>query len=253
MLKGKTILVTGGFGRLGTCLTGQLVDQGARAIVTTRDPDKAGAFNGKKASRAGSVVAEVLAMDDATQVRKFVHTMVADHGPISGLVNNAYSELPHCDVGDIPWSHWEESFRVGVAAAETLAAELVALKPESGIESIVNVSSIYGQIAPQFDMYAAGEDPNPVYYGATKAALNALTRYLAAYWAGKGVRVNSVSPGGILSGQKPAFLKRYGRTVPMGRMVTPEEVSAAIIFLLSDGGSAITGTDLVVDGGKTVW
>ena len=98
-----------------------------------------------------------------------------------------------------------------------------------------------------------GGKPNPIYYGTTKASVLALTRYLAVYLAKKDIRVNAVSPGGILSDQDERFLKRYNASVPMERMVSAAEVSNVVMFLLSGMASGITGQNIVVDAGKTLW
>lgn len=234
MLSNRTILVTGGLGRLGRPLVSYLANLGANIVLTTRNPDSAATFNCESRRDGISATAEVLGFENEEDITEFADRVVSEHGPIHGLVNNAYANVPFQPTGSIAWSTWTTTMLVGVAAAETLTSALLADRDRSQLDRVVNISSIYGQRAPHFEIYLEGQDPNPAYYGASKAALESLTRYLAAQHGPNGVRINSVAPGGILGGQDPAFLKRYGATVPLGRMVTTDEVSAVVSQLLGD-------------------
>jgi citronellol/citronellal dehydrogenase len=253
MLQGKRILITAGRSRLGRVLVEELVARGADVVMTTRDPAAAEDFNRSSSAAGRKARAACLRFRDDDEVREFAARVVAEHGAVHGLVNNAYADLHYRALGDIPWSHWSDSIRVGAAALETLSSALLAAQPSGTLRSIVNIGSIYGHHAPQAAMYPPGHDPSPIYYGATKAALLAVTRYLAAAWAPRGVRVNSVSAGGIASNQNPEFLARYRATVPAGRMVEPREVAAVVAFLLADEATGVTGADYLVDGGRSVW
>ncbi len=252
MLDGKTILITGAFGHLGTGLVETFCQKGAHVILGTRDRAKADAFN-DKGKRGLKATAFHLPVDEEAGLREATAIILDKVGRIDGLVNNAYPLLDYRAVGETPWSHWATAAQVSLAAPETLSSLLVERRDVSKISSIVNVASIYGLRAPRFDMYLPGQEPSAAYYGAMKAGLIALTRYLATLWAPLNIRVNSISPGGIAGEQNPEFLKRYGNTVPMKRMVSPEEVAATVGFLLSDSASGVTGTDVVVDAGKTIW
>jgi NAD(P)-dependent dehydrogenase (short-subunit alcohol dehydrogenase family) len=129
---------------------------------------------------------------------------------------------------------------------------------EAGRGSIVNVSSIYGLLSPQQDVYefrrGGGETFfKPVAYSVSKSALFNLTRYLATYWAKQGVRVNTLTLGGIFNDQPKEFLDAYGARVPLGRMADPGEALGPVVFLASDASSYVTGANLVVDGGWSAW
>jgi NAD(P)-dependent dehydrogenase (short-subunit alcohol dehydrogenase family) len=127
-----------------------------------------------------------------------------------------------------------------------------------GHGAIVNVASHYGVVAPDQRLYAhLREDGTPFFkpaaYTASKAGVIGLTRYLVAYWGAQGVRVNTLSPGGVLAGQDPRFVAAYTSRVPMGRMARPDEYDGAVVFLLSDAASYMTGANLLMDGGFTAW
>ena len=129
---------------------------------------------------------------------------------------------------------------------------------EAGRGSIVNVSSVYGLLSPPQDLYefrrSEGETFfKPVAYSVSKSALLNLTRYLATYWAKSGVRVNTLTLGGIFNDQPQEFLDAYGARVPLGRMADAGEALGAVVFLASDASSYVTGANLVVDGGWSAW
>ena len=120
------------------------------------------------------------------------------------------------------------------------------------------MASIYGMVGPDFRIYEGSSYLNqkittPPAYATAKAAIIGMTRFLATYWADKGIRVNTLTPGGVESGQNNDFIKNYSSRVPMVRMAKPDDLSGALIYLASDSSSYVTGQNLVVDGGWTAW
>jgi NAD(P)-dependent dehydrogenase (short-subunit alcohol dehydrogenase family) len=127
----------------------------------------------------------------------------------------------------------------------------------AGRGSIINIGSLYASVSPDARFYdhIQGDTPflKPPAYGASKAAVVNLTRYLATLWAPHGVRVNALSPGGVLGGQDEEFKRKFCNRVPLGRMATAEDLRGPLLFLASQASAYVTGTELVVDGGFTAW
>jgi NAD(P)-dependent dehydrogenase (short-subunit alcohol dehydrogenase family) len=266
-LQGRVVIVTGGAGMLGAQYVRALADAGAHAVVADVDGERAEKVaSSVTGARALPLTADVSRSDS---VREMVRGTLEEFGRVDGLVNNAALD-PKVDPGsppehgdrfeDYPLDLWNRQLAVDLTGA-FLCAQAVAppmLAERRG--SIVNVSSIYGVVGPDQRLYreegSEGGDQaffKPVSYSVTKAALLGLTRYLAAYWAGTGIRVNALTPGGVRAGQDDGFVRRYSARTPLGRMARPDEYSAAVRFLLSDASSYMTGGNLVVDGGWTAW
>jgi NAD(P)-dependent dehydrogenase (short-subunit alcohol dehydrogenase family) len=124
-------------------------------------------------------------------------------------------------------------------------------KQEQGV--ILNFSSIYGVVGPNFNIYEGTEMTMPAAYSAIKGGIVNFTRYLAAYYGKYNIRVNCISPGGVSDNQNENFIKEYNKLTPLGRMAMPDEIAKAALFLISDESSFITGHNLIVDGGWTCW
>ena len=124
---------------------------------------------------------------------------------------------------------------------------------DQGSGVIVNISSDVGSISPDHRIYAEQQFNTPIAYSTTKGAILSFTRYLATYWAKSGVRVNAISPAGVYDSQDPKFVERLTELIPLGRMANKDEYSAAIIFLVSDASSFMTGANLIIDGGRACW
>jgi len=255
-LKGRVVIVTGGSGQLGRQFARALTDQGARvAVFDLATPEQAG---------AGELVLHVDVTDRAS-VERALASVVSTLGVPSGLVNAAAldspPDAPAAENGPFetyPEGSWDRVMDVNVKGTMICCQVVGAEMAKSGRGSIVNISSIYGVVSPDQRMYeyrrgAGAAFFKPVAYAASKSALLNLSRYLATYWAPQNVRVNTVTFGGVFNGQDPQFLAEYSRRVPLGRMAREDEYNGAIVFLLSDAASYMTGSNLVIDGGWTAW
>ena len=158
---------------------------------------------------------------------------------------------------DFPIELWNEGITVNLTGMFLCAQAVTKPMLEQGSGVIVNVSSMYGLVGPDQRLYKSSDKEKkvfkPVIYSVTKSAVIGLTRYLATYWAGKNIRVNALTPGGVFNEHTDEFVHRYSYRTPLGRMAEKSEYCGALLFLVSDASSYMTGANLVVDGGWTAW
>ena len=155
-----------------------------------------------------------------------------------------------------PLDAWNQALEVNLTGAFLCCQAAVASMLVQGGGVIVNLSSIYGLVAPDQRMYQRPGQPHqfkPVYYTVTKYGILGLTKYLSTYYAGKNIRVNAISPGGVYDGHDDDFVKAYSARSVLGRMAEKDEINGALLFLVSDASKYMTGANLVIDGGWTAW
>jgi NAD(P)-dependent dehydrogenase (short-subunit alcohol dehydrogenase family) len=238
-IKDKVIVVTGGNGLLGKKMVATLSDQGAIVIA-------ADIFFEEK-----NVNDIVMDITDEQSVSNGISAIVNKHSQIDGWVNNAYPRTP--DWGTkfehIPLESWRKNVDMHLNGYFLCCQIVLEHMKKQGFGSVINMSSIYGLVGPDFTVYEGTEMTMPAAYAAIKGGINNLTRYLASYYGKYQIRVNTVSPGGIFDNQPEAFVTKYNEKVPMKKMGQPKDIVAAVYFLLSDEASYITGHNMVVDGG----
>lgn len=257
-LAGKTIVVTGGGGLLGSEMVHALAAAGAHAVALDLKFDEA-VFASRPAT-AGAITKLHADITDPTSVAAARNEIERTCGLVTGLVNNAAAKSKNFfePFETFPIEDWNAVMGVNVTGAMVCSQVFGSAMAERGTGAIVNILSIYGIVAPDQRIYEGssylGRPINtPAVYSASKAALWGMTKYLAAYWGDKKIRVNAISPGGVFSGQNDTFSTAYSKRVPLGRMADRTEMSGALIFLLSDASSYVTGQNLMVDGGLSVW
>jgi NAD(P)-dependent dehydrogenase (short-subunit alcohol dehydrogenase family) len=263
-LGGRVAVVTGGTGILGRRFAAALADHGASVAVVDLDRDAADGFATELRStfgvQAGGYVCDVADEDAVTEA---VAAVEAELGPIAVLHNNAASKSSSLEGFFAPLATtsletWREVMAVNLDGMFLMARAVGNRMVERGRGSIVQTASIYGVMAPDQRIYEGSsylgmEISSPVVYSASKAGVVGLTRHLAAEWGARGVRVNTLVPGGVRSGQNDTFLARYSARVPLGRMAEADEMTGALVFLASDASSYVTGQTLLVDGGLSAW
>jgi len=264
-LSDRPIVVTGGAGRLGGHFAKTLVTRGAKvAVFDALDVATSRArFDGLGSN--SSLRFEQVDTTDRDSIVSALARIEADWGVPYGLINAAAIDAPpdappeeNGPFETYPVESWDRIMDVNVKGVMLCCQVIGGAMAKAGRGAIVNVASTYGLVSPDQSLYeyrrARGEVfYKPVAYSASKSALYNLTRYLATYWAQKGVRVNTLTPGGVFAGQERDFLDAYNKHVPMGRMAREDELDGAVVFMLSDASSYMTGANVVIDGGWTAW
>jgi len=258
-LEGKVIVVTGAAGILGTSFCNELLAGGAKVAAIDHNSDALARLQ-EQAGESASLATFRADIRERAQVAEVRRQVEEKYGPVDGLLNNAATKSPNFfePFETFPIEDWDHVMSVNLTGSVVCAQEFGSDMARRGKGSIVNVLSIYGIAAPDQRIYEGSEYlgraiNTPAVYSASKAGLWGLTSYLSSYWGAQGVRVNALTPGGIFSGQNDTFVQRYSARVPMGRMGERSELCGALVYLLSDAASYVTGQNIVVDGGLTVW
>lgn len=263
-LGGRVAVVTGGVGLLGHHFCAGLADNGARVAVVDLDESRCVAFASELAETYGVTCLGVgCDITDPRAVKAMADRVERELGPIAVLHNNAASKGRDLDrffdtVNEFDLAIWRDIMAVNLDGAFLVAREIGERMAARGLGSIVQTCSIYGILGPDQRIYEGSEYlgrpiNTPPVYSASKAGIDGLTRYLAAYWGARGVRVNTLTPGGVSSGQNKTFDEKYSARVPLGRMAAAEEMVGALIYLASDASSYVTGQNIVADGGLSAW
>lgn len=262
-LTGKTAIVTGSLGLIGREHCKALHEAGANVVVTDLNGDACKQFAGELGSRAAGFGADITSKDSLEQLKELT---LQNFGSLDILVNNAAindkfespgAALEQSKFENYPLDLWQKSLDVNVTGIFLCCQVFGAVMAEAGKGSIINVASTYGIVAPDQSLYRDSDGNQKFYktaaYPVTKGAVIMFTKFLAAYWGDKGVRVNTLSPGGVEAGQDEFFLENYAKKTPLGRMANAGDYRGAVVFLASDASAYMSGANLVVDGGFTAW
>ncbi len=260
-VRDRIVVVTGGSGRLGGSFCKSLLTRGAKVAVF----DAAPPAQDLRPEGSASFRFDRVDVTDRGSIASALAGIERDWGVPHGLVNAAAIDAPpdappeeNGPFETYPTESWDKVMAVNVKGVMLTCQVIGAAMAKAGRGAIVNIASIYGVVSPNQSLYdyrrRRGESfYKPAAYSTSKSALLNLTRYLATYWAANGVRVNTLTPGGVFAGQEDAFLEGYNARAPLGRMAHEDEYDGALLFLLSDASSYMTGGNLVVDGGWTAW
>ena len=270
-LTGKTALITGAAGLLGIEHAAALLESGSTVVLTDMSAaalDIAEQHLGEHYDRS-RIVSAVMDVTDIDAIHLVAQYLAVKGLPVGILVNNAAIDpkvtgekgiVETSRLENFPLEQWDLQVAVGLTGAflcSQVFGSAMAVAGNGGV--ILNIASDLSVIAPDQRLYRKDGLPDdlqpvkPVTYSVIKAGLIGLTRYLATYWADKGVRCNALSPGGVYNGQAEEFVARLSSLIPLGRMADRDEYRAAIQFLCSDASSYMNGQNVVIDGGRSSW
>ena len=258
-LNGQVAVVTGAVGILGSEYCKALAAAGATVVISDLDQDACASF---AKELPGDHLGLAVDLSSESSIIEWANIIKQRYGGPDILVNNAATKTPNLfnPLSDFPLEDWNMSMDVNLTAVFLAVRELGPSMVAKGKGSIINIASIYGVVGPDQRIYegsyyeaVGGPINSPLVYSAAKGAIIAMTRYLATYWGAQGVRTNTITPGGVSSGQNNAFTENYAARVPMGRMADANELAGALLFLASDASSYVNGQNLIVDGGLTAW
>lgn len=253
LLNGKVVVVTGGAGLLGSEFIKSIVINGGIGIIADYNEEEGDKIlSGLKAElRTDSIEFLKTNITDKESLEKLISYVANKFGKIDALVNNAYPRNKNYgrDFQDVEYSDFCENVNMNLGGYFLASQQFVKYFMKQGNGNIINIASIYGVIPPRFEIYEGTKMTVPVEYAVIKSALIHFTKYLVKYLKGKHIRVNSISPGGILDNQPDTFLLNYKDYCSNKGMLAKTDITGTLVFLLSDLSEYITGQNIIVDDG----
>jgi len=253
LLEGKVIVITGGAGLIGQEFVKAVISQGGLAIIADIDEERMQAVSKEMAKTFPSekIDAFKLNVTSKNSLQECVDYVDSRYKKIDALINNAYPRNKNYGrhFFDVEYDDFVDNLGMNLGGC-IIPSQLFSLYfQKQGYGNIINISSIYGVIAPKFEIYDNTEMTMPVEYAAIKSGMLHLTKYMAKYFKGKNIRVNAISPGGILDGQSKNFLRDYNNQCSTKGMLDASDLSGTLIFLLSNMSQHINGQNIIVDDG----
>lgn len=261
-LEDRVVVVTGCTGVLGAGYCRSLAQRGARVVMADlAERDPAGKASALAQETGASTIGIACDVGQENDVQRLFSTAVAMFGRVDVVLNNAAATGEHLmKAGDVfapfedyPLQVWEQVLRTNLTGVFLVAREGGKAMRASGGGSLINVSSIYGVVAPDHRIYEGMPFSSFPAYSASKAGVHGLTLWLSSYWGKSGIRANTLVPGGVFNGHNEEFVQRYSNRTPMGRMAQGDDLVGMVIFLASDASRYCTGQQFIVDGGLSAW
>ena len=252
MLTDKIIVITGGAGFLGRQFCVAVAEHGGIAVVADVDVEAAIKVSDEiKFKFTGRAEAASLDITKKESISTLITGLLEKYGRVDALVNNAYPRNQNYGrkLEDVTYEDFCENVDSHLGGYFLMTQQFGLLFRKQGDGNIVNMASVYGTMVPRFEIYAETPMTMPVEYAAIKSAVIQLTRYFARYFKGDGIRVNCLSPGGILDAQPETFQKKYNAHCNSKGMLDSRDINGSLLFLLSDASRFVTGQNLIVDDG----
>lgn len=252
-IDGRVIVITGACGLIGRAMISAFLERGAKLVLA----DVPSAAPEDMARQLGSGVLGVSTnVAEASSVSNLLEKTLGVHGRVDVLVNNHQFKpvgFLEAKAESFPEELWDQIVDVNLKGTFLTCRDFGAEMLRHGKGSIINLASTYGVVSSNPGLYSGNSLGNPLAYSASKGGVIMLTKYLAAYWGKRGVRVNCITPHGVWNNHEQAFEERFNSFSPMGRMMQPEEIVGPAVYLASDASSYTTGANLLVEGGWTAW
>lgn len=248
LLKNKVIVISGGNGRLGKESVRAVGENGGIAVVTDIiNPKSKSAFE----QNSGFIKMDVTSNDS---IRKAIESIVKKHKKIDAIINCAYPKNKKfgAKFEDVTYRDFCENINLHLGGYFLVSQQFAQFFKKQGYGNIVNIGSIYGVIAPRFEIYEKTGMGMPVEYSMIKSAIVMLTKYMAKYYKGSGIRFNCISLGGLLDKQPKKFILKYKGYCLTKGMLSPNDIKGTLVYLLSDISSYVNGQNIVVDDGFTL-
>lgn len=256
MLSNKNIVITGGAGLIGKAFVKAVVNNSGRAIIADINIENSKRVCDELCQEFETKNIDVIQMDitDKQSIQTCISNLNKKFGKIDGLVNNAYPRNKNYGKHffDVEYDDFVENVGLNLGGYFLTSQQFAKYFQHQGYGNIINISSIYGVIAPKFDIYEGTSMTTPPEYAAIKSGLIHLTGYMAKYFSGDNIRVNSISPGGIFDNQDQGFLDAYRQNCLNKGMLDAEDLQGTLVFLLSDSSKFINGQNIIVDDGFTL-
>lgn len=255
-LKGKVIVISGACGLIGRAFCEAVAQFGGHVVAADIDKaDPVGFAAGLEKRNNVKCIGIAVEVENKKSVTMLKDLTLSAFGRIDGLVTGHQnkSHLIFEPFEDVREENWDKVVEVNLKGTFLLCQVLGSYMAQKGSGSIVNIPSTYSVVAPNQNLYKGTKMGCPAPYSASKGGVDALSQYLASYWAAKGVRVNMITPHGVWNNHEEQFEKNFSGFSPMQRMSYNHEVAPALIYLLSDAASYVTGNNMLVEGGWTAW
>jgi len=253
MLSNKVVVIAGAAGLLGKTFARAAASKGATVVLADLDIEKLQKIKNDAENLDWAGKLDVISLDITAKksVIDLIESIDCKYGKIDAVVNTTYPRNPNYGRGveEVEYADFCENLNLHLGGYFLLAQQSCIYFRKQGSGNLINLASVYGSMAPRFEVYNNTKMTMPVEYAAIKSGIIQLTRYFSQYYKGYGLRVNSLSPGGILDGQSELFLKAYEAHSASKGMLDPGDLSGALLFLLSDESKFINGQNLIVDDG----